>query len=402
MTLSTSFHWVARASAIGLCVAVWGQPAARDTEKSGEPIVIGERRSIQSEILKEPRPLLVAKPAGYESETERYPVLYLLDGDEHFHHVTGIVSFLAESGRIPKLLVVAVPNTNRTRDLTPPSKAEIDLRFSPGGGGADAFLRFLGDELVPYVEKNYRTRPYRILVGHSFGGLFAIHAMITRPKLFNAYIAIDPSLSWNNQAPVSQAEAFFETTKELQSDLYMTATSEGGGIRKLAGVLEENAPKGFRWKFYLMPEETHVSIPHRSIYQGLDTIFDAWHLTNPLELYDKGGIDAVHRHFREGGKRLGYDRTTSAFTISMIVAGLMQAGRLEEAASVLLHDPKAYPPPWNQLDALARAYAKRGDTVQVVRYYTLSLKENPRNEWARKKLAELGVDPATLPPLPPK
>ena len=147
-----------------------------------------------------------------------------------------------------------------------------------------------------------------------------------------------------------------------------------------------------------MPEETHVSIPHRSIYQGLDTIFDAWHLANPLELYDKGGIDAVHRHFREGGKRLGYDRTTSAFTISMIVAGLMQAGRLEEAASVLMHDPKTYPPPWNQLDALARAYAKRGDTGQVVRYYTLSLKENPRNEWARKKLAELGVDAATLPP----
>jgi hypothetical protein len=70
----------------------------------------------------------------------------------------------------------------------------------------------------------------------------------------------------------------------------------------------------------------------------------------------------------------------------------MEAGRLEEAASVLLHDPKAYPPPWNQLDALARRYARRGDTERVIHYYTLSLRENPRNEWARKKLAELGVD----------
>ncbi len=77
----------------------------------------------------------------------------------------------------------------------------------------------------------------------------------------------------------------------------------------------------------------------------------------------------------------------------MIVAGLMSDSRLEEAASVLLHDPQTYPPPWNQLDALARAYSKRGDTEQVIRYYKLSLERNLGNEWARRKLAELGAGP---------
>ena len=380
-----------------LTAACLALAALAQAQQAGEPVVIGERRQIQSVILNEARPLLVAKLAGYEQESDRYPVLYLLDGDSHFHHASGIVSFLADSERIPKMLVVAIPNTNRPRDLTPPSQAELDVRFFPTRGGADAFLRFLSEELAPWVERNYRTRPYRILVGHSFGGLFAIHALTTRPEAFNAYIVIDPSLHWNNQALVSQCERLFSTRRELEADLYMTATAEGGaamgGVRKLAGSLGEKAPKGFRWSLQLMPEETHVSTPHRSIYSGLDTIFAGWRLTNPFELYEKGGLEAVHRHFREGGERFSYERRTPAFTISMVVHGLMQAGKLEEAAAVLLHDRKEYPPPWNQLDALARKYSERGDAERAIQYYTLSLKENPGNEWAKKKLAELGRPP---------
>jgi len=134
-----------------------------------------------------------------------------------------------------------------------------------------------------------------------------------------------------------------------------------------------------------------MSIPLRSTHQGLDTIFDGWHLTDPLELFDKGGIEAIHRHFREGGRRCGYDRTTSPFTVSLIVAGLINTGRLEEASNLLLHNPKAYPPPWNQLDALARAYGDRGNVEQAIHYYSLSLQENPQNESAKRKLAEMGV-----------
>ncbi len=140
-----------------------------------------------------------------------------------------------------------------------------------------------------------------------------------------------------------------------------------------------------------MKEENHGSIPLRSIHEGLDTIFGGWHLTDPLELYDQGGLGAIHRHFRDGGKRYGYDRTTSPCTVSLVVAGLIGAGRLEEAAEVLLHDSETYPPPWNQLDALARFYSDRGNVEQAIHYYTLSLKENPQNEWAKRKLAEMGV-----------
>lgn len=135
-----------------------------------------------------------------------------------------------------------------------------------------------------------------------------------------------------------------------------------------------------------------MSIPLPSIYHGLETIFEDWRLTDPLELFDKGGIEGIHRRYREAGQRFGYpERITPPFTVSLVVAALMRAGRLEEASKVLLGDPKAYPPPWNQLDALARAYEGRGDSGQAARYYLLSLRQNPANDFAKKKLAEMGV-----------
>jgi predicted Zn-dependent protease len=123
------------------------------------------------------------------------------------------------------------------------------------------------------------------------------------------------------------------------------------------------------------------------------SVFDGWHLTNPLELFEKGGIQAVHTHFREGGERCGYVRTTSPFMVSMIVAELIWKGRLDEASRLLVHDEKAYPAPWNQLDALARAYGDRGNQERAIHFYKESLKANPQNEWAKRKLREMGADP---------
>jgi predicted alpha/beta superfamily hydrolase len=98
-------------------------------------------------------------------------VLYLLDGESNFEFTAAIVRFLADNERIPEMIIVAVDSgdvAQRTHDLTPPTQKEVENRFSPGNGGADDFLAFMSDELLPFVERNYRTRPYRILIGHSF------------------------------------------------------------------------------------------------------------------------------------------------------------------------------------------------------------------------------------------
>jgi hypothetical protein len=187
----------------------------------------------------------------------------------------------------------------------------------------------------------------------------------------------------------------------LPVDFFLVAAHSGDPrdrtLFKLAEMLKAQVPLGFRAHFESMDEETHMSVPLRGLYQGLETVFDGWHLTNPLELYEKGGIQAVHNHFRNGGERYGYMRTTSPFIVSMIVAELIWRGQLEEASKLLLHDPQAYPAPWNQLDALARAYGDRGNNERAIYFYRESLKGNPNNDWAKKKLREMGAEPQQKP-----
>lgn len=388
-----------------LIAAAIAAPLHQSTWAQGRtsPIVIGETVQLQSKILKESRSLLISKPPGYDGSTDRYPVLYLLDGETHFQYTSAMVNFLADDDRMPEMLVVGVDSEDvkhRTHDLTPPSSDETDNRFSPGNGGAEAFLSFIEDELVPFIDKTYRTRPYRLLVGHSFGGLFGVYCLVKKPHLFNGYIAADPSLDWNKRATVTEAESFLSSTNQLQADFYITDAGEAGGTEPaIVAALRKKSPSGFRWHYDQMKDEDHMSIPLPSIYRGLEVIFEEWNVTHPITLYDQGGLEAIHNRFREAGKRFGYpERDIPAFTISILVAELIKAGRLDEASKVLLHDPVAYPPPWNQLDALGRNYERRGDTVNAIRYYRMSLEQHPQNEFARKKLLEKGITlPATKP-----
>ena len=367
-----------------------------------EPVVIGKKLELFSEVLNEDRPLIIGTPRRYDASEEHYPVVYLLDGDAHFHHTTGTADHLARNGRMPEVIVVAIPNTDRSRDLTPPSAQGSDREDFPTHGGADAFLRFISDELMPWVDRQYRTRPHATLIGHSFGGLFAIHALLTRPDVFDAYIAISPSLQWDDQRLALQAAGVFESTPELTADLYMTVGNEGrallGGVRKLAAALDEHAPKRFRWAFRLMEEESHGSVPLRSTRQGLEAVFDGWNLHDVLATFDRGGLEAIDDHYSRGGARFGYERSTPTNAVLTLIFQLLEGERLEEAAAVLLRDPETHAPAPAALAELADAYAERNDRARALEYYTMSLQANPGNERVRRKLLEMGVDVVTLIP----
>ena len=211
----------------------------------------------------------------------------------------------------------------------------------------------------------------------------------------DAYVAISPSLQWSDQGMVAQAEAFFEDTPELMKDLYMTVGDEDGalldGVRKMSAILDRTTPKGFRWWFRRMEEESHGSVPLRSTYQGLETIFRGWHLTDALLTFDQGGLDALDKHFAESGERFGYKRTTPAGTLIDLGFELIKAERLEEAAAVMLRDPDR-PPPSIVLQMLAVEFAERDDLLRAKELYIMSLEQNPDNETARTRLEEMGVD----------
>lgn len=178
-------------------------------------IVIGSKHSIWSDALGENREYWVSLPDSYDDEAssyKRYPILIVLDGNLHFKSISGVVNYMSSdafrSWKIPEMIVVAIRNVDRGRDFTPD---KIVTARENNTGGGDVFLRFLEEELMPKLDKNYRTTPYRILFGHSLGGLLATHAYMKDKTQFNSFIAVDPSFgTWDSETMDTKLESMTE------------------------------------------------------------------------------------------------------------------------------------------------------------------------------------------------
>lgn len=368
----------------------------QDKDQATEPVTIGEAITLRSRMLDEDRRILVHLPAGYEHSNARYPVLYLLDGGGHFHHVTGITRFLAHAQRIPAMIVVGITNMDRDRDFKPsarvtrhtedlvPFGATITTN-APRSGGADLFLRFLAEELAPHIDNRYRTADFRLLVGHSAGGLFTLHALLSRPELFNAFIAISPSLWWDEAALVKRAAmGGLPDFGPRNRFLYMAVGDEGGEMIRhlsdLAGIFELADPPSLRWQYRIMPGETHSSMPHRTIYEGLETIFSDYATSETLVL--SGDLARVERQFVEASRIYGYEIAPPERLIGEM--GWVQRHlfhRPEKAVEIFRRAVELYPESPNAHDNLADALMVAGQFDGAIAHYERA--EALRPDWGR-------------------
>jgi predicted alpha/beta superfamily hydrolase len=170
-------------------------------------IDVGVRDSVYSKILGEQRHLMIYMPKEAKENKDasmRYPVMYVLDGNTHFLSVAGMVDQLSDQGGnavLPKMIVVCILNTNRTRDLTPyavKASGFLPAEMAKETGGGDLFAKCIKEEIFPYITARYPVTDYRALVGHSFGGIFALNIMAKHKDMFEDYIVIDPS-TWYDQ-----------------------------------------------------------------------------------------------------------------------------------------------------------------------------------------------------------
>ncbi|HZI60523.1 MAG TPA: alpha/beta hydrolase-fold protein [Pyrinomonadaceae bacterium] len=327
-----------------------------------------KRLTLKSTVLGEDRIILVRTPAEYATNKASYPVLYMTDGDGHMGHTASTIEFLTRNGRIPEMIVVGVTNTDRTRDLTPAKStnknAAGELQF-PTAGGANNFLKFFETELIPHIEKEYRVHPYRILAGHSFGGLFAIHAMISKPGLFNSYIAVSPSLQWENAEAFKRAEEFLKNQKELKVTLYTSLGNEPGGIGenfdKFREVLGRTSIKGFEWQAERMDDEDHGSVVLRSHYSGLRKVFAGWQgPRDPESGLMVGGLKGADEHYKKLSERFGFSIPTPENLINQMGYQLIFANKPDEAITVFKANVERYPASANVYDSLAEAYERGG------------------------------------------
>lgn len=254
-----------------------GAVAAQGTPPSDSIVRFSTRLTIQSRLLGESRELDVWVPRSYPEGGRRYPTLWVLDGNAYLVSAVGAVQAIANADRMPEMIVVAVRNRDRNRDFTP---RLVRTSAPPQGmatwGGAEPFLAFLQREAVPAVDSAFRTVPFRTIVGHSLGGLFAMWSTIEAPDLFRASLMLDPSLWWDNRA-VSEAAIASMTAHPDRTHRLVSIENPGpDGWRPDWNRLADARPRGVRADLVDLQGESHGSMFHLGVYRGLLALFADW------------------------------------------------------------------------------------------------------------------------------
>ena len=335
--------------------------------------------TLRSDVLGEERTILVRTPPGYAASTIRYPVLYLTDGDAQIGHTAATVAFLARNGRMPEMIIVGVTNTDRTRDLTP-TKAELTgaggtVNRFPTAGGADKFLAFFERELIPKIEADYRTVPLRVFAGHSFGGLFATYAAVAKPDLFNAWIAVSPTLFWDDDLPIRKTEEFFRGRTSFNRSLFVTLGSEGEQAQvaydRYKTLLSGVKASGFRFGSEQFTDEDHGSVVLPSHYAALRFVFDGWLLPrdSTTGTYAAKTVADVKAHYATLAGRLGYAVVPPEGPVNLMGYAAIAEKRLPDAIALLEMNIANYPGSANVYDSLGEALEAAGKLDAAIEQY---------------------------------
>lgn len=356
---------------------------------------------LQSKVMAETRTILVRTPASYARGNRAYPVLYMTDGDRQIGHTAATVDFLAREGRMPEVIIVGINNTDRTRDLTPTHVDRMGAGNNgfntPTSGGADRFLNFIATEVIPYVEKNYRTQPFRVFAGHSFGGLFAMHTFFTRPDLFNGVIAVSPTLTWDDHYVYKQAQEWVKKASDRPVALLMSVGNEGEELDRefdaLKTLLAKRGPKSLEFEAVRFPDEDHGSVVLPTHYAGLRKAFAPFRfaLGGPNE--DPKALFARARdHYKKASARVGFALQVPEQTMNVIGYRLLQAGQVQEAVEAFRANAETYPESPNVYDSLGEAQERAGAAEQALVSYRraaeLGKKSNDPNTAVFERNAE--------------
>ncbi|MBN8469072.1 alpha/beta hydrolase [Corallococcus exiguus] len=225
--------------------------------------------TLLSKELQEQRRINVYTPPGYDAaKGEHYPVLYMPDGGEQedFPHLATAVDTAIRTGEMRPVILVGIENTERRRDMTGPTQVESDKEIAPRVGGSAAFRAFLRDELMPHVRREYRVTDETAIIGESAAGLFIMETFFLQPGMFGTFIALSPSIWWNNDEWVRRAEERLKASPDMKATLYLASAGDDvpEQAARLAEALRANAPAGLTWKYEPRPDLLHANI-YRSL-----------------------------------------------------------------------------------------------------------------------------------------
>ena len=344
---------------------------ARD---AGNRIIIGETITVSSRHLHKDMIIDVYLPAGYAEKSDRYPILVTCQS--HFLHVSGITADLAWKNSAPELIVASVRNYS-SGDFIPEK-----IEGHPDSGGADRFIAFFRDELIPALDPRFRTHPFRIFYSGSFGGGFCVYMFLTQPDVFNAYLAATPAIDYEGGSALIMNNLSTYLAKNTYHDrfLYLGTENETRLVPVLdnfVGVLNKAKLDGLKWEYHPFFDEDHGSIANKVIYHGLKFVFSEWN-TVPGEIAGQG-VGAVRSYTSALSKKYGYDIGVSRFAIAMAARSYRDQGRAGDIVDLLKLGLEYEPDSEMDWLQLGRALESNGQLAQAKRALETAHKKAVQN-----------------------
>jgi predicted alpha/beta superfamily hydrolase len=384
--------------------------------------VISKTDSVYSKVLKENRKIWVYVPfsdSNSVSSKQYYPVVYLLNGETDFYPVVERIRLLSEEKAnkvIPKMMVVGIASPNRIRDLTPTHvsyEPYFDSSLVKTSGGAENFTAFLEKDLIPFIDSSYPANQYRMLIGGSLGGLFAVNTLINHTNLFNSYVAIDPYMRWDNQNLLKQAGKVLSQKKFTGTSLFLAigntmqrgwdtvigrndtseATTNIRSILQLTDFLKSNSSANLHWSYKYYNGKDYNSVPMIGEHDALLYLFSNYKLPSFRQMLDSSfnADSAVTVHFQNFSKQMGYTVLPPEALVNELGYAFMLNKRFDKAYTFFTLNINNYPQSFATYNNLGDLYQVRGDKGKAIEYYTkaLALRNTPNT---RQKLERLKAE----------
>lgn len=373
-----------------LLAALLSAPSAF-AQPTGTDIVIGKTITLPSKVFNADLPISIHLPAGYDATEAKYPVLYDLNSFAYFTYSVGTVEFFSRNIEIPEMIIVGLPGLEDGYVPTPYEKRGAEPLT------ADLSLKFFSEELIPFVNANYRTAGFNILSGHSVGGLFTMYALFTRPDLFSAGIASSPWFQTNDQYWLKNIDKMFQAESLADRYIFMTVGKKELDLTistytELEKWMKTKDLKGLTWKSEWLEDVDHSSMVGLSLYNGLRFIFNGWKI--PFNVIVSGDVAAIEAHAAKMkakfGGRLDFDISESL--LNQVGYQLLSRKTYDRAINIFSLNLKLHPNSPNTYDSLAEGYLTMGDKEKAIKYYELAIQKNPGKSDYEKRLLQNATD----------
>jgi predicted alpha/beta superfamily hydrolase len=254
--------------------------AAPASAQAPTPIVIGQSWRLHAAALGTERTINVWLPPSYAAGNRRYPVLYVLDGGlaQDFQHISGLAQLGALSWLTQDFIVVGVETVDRRRELAFPVERDAELRRQyPTAGASAVFRRYLIDEVKPFVAARYRISGEDALLGESLAGLFIVETYLRQPDAFATYIAMDPSLWWDNGRLSEDAAGLLARHGAAQHRLWLSVGRETleqpAATERLLAALRARPATALELRYEPRPNLSHATIYHPTAWEALQALY---------------------------------------------------------------------------------------------------------------------------------